>query len=952
MPRSHAAFRRVLLLLLLLLLLSLPCAYAKCFTLNLYDLQGDGFDGSWLSFKSDETGIVTENYIGFSFTSGASYAVPIPICFGCGCFTGSASASSNDADHSWALTPLPGESVVLPATLPPTTYGSASSEPFCPISATCVSCPPGSFAGDDGLTCAPCPAGTYSAEDSSSGRCDLCPSGTFNPSSSSTSSDVCAECPAGTYAGPGSLHCSVCDAGWYSSFPASSSCDACDVGTFAPAKSSTACDPCTVGHTTYPFSVASYLCVECEKGKHSVEGDTSAECVPCEPGTVSLPGRGACEVRGGCGFIYNMTYLEIAVEEASQTNCHLIRLTSGGSPDKHWNDGTSRWNGGTINIAGHTETPLQIECADLEDRRDEETFERWDWWDSWGGSTICTIEGFLGAGFRLMYVDFNVKLSVTGLLFKSGELASDDTGGWGGAGMVVCDSAQVTIKNSVFMSCVCGSVEGSGCSGGALGIADDATVTLVAVSFFNNKAYMTDSFNIGGTGGAIFMKTRASGTFTRCRFSNNWAGRRDVVRADGADGGALAMTAFSSATLEDSYFYSNRAGGRGGGVFVSQSTLTVVDTVFSDCPSPKCELNKVGNPEVLWNFAAGGESSVGDEVSKNGDDVFVLRSGSLILAEGAMKLEDAYYRNIVMESGAIVLKGCKKSYYGKYTLLNPVDESRECVLDEGGVYVIPDKAQVGPVIPFDAGWPSSEDCDQSDPDFNPCCSFCPPGTFSVGASISCTKCEAGKYSNEDRNACLLCEAGYYSGVGVTFCNFCEDLYTISRPGAVYCEHCPQYMKSDESRTACDCETSLGFVPIPNEDETAELSCTCAPGFMLVAKECIECPVGKYKDIYGIESCKLCDDLTPRSITLNEGSIGPTSCVCPMGFFMSASNDCLRVKEGMNDTASAMSIKVVDLLPGFWRCNNNTSTDVRECMVSKACVGGTSFEHYCREGHEG
>ena len=54
---------------------------------------------------------------------------------------------------------------------------------------------------------------------------------------------------------------------------------------------------------------------------------------------------------------------------------------------------------------------------------------------------------------------------------------------------------------------------------------------------------------------------------------------------------------------------------------------------------------------------------------------------------------------------------------------------------------------------------------------------------------------------------------------------------------------------------------------------------------------------------------------------------------------------------MNSTNFGSTINDIAVLPGYWRISNTTD-DVRECPVSKACVGGVATTKYCREGHEG
>jgi hypothetical protein len=77
-----------------------------------------------------------------------------------------------------------------------------------------------------------------------------------------------------------------------------------------------------------------------------------------------------------------------------------------------------------------------------------------------------------------------------------------------------------------------------------------------------------------------------------------------------------------------------------------------------------------------------------------------------------------------------------------------------------------------------------------------------------------------------------------------------------------------------------------------------------------------------------------------------------ACVCPKGTFLNFGEDnCEDVVVGVNETVNGLTIETLLLLPGYWRQSSRTE-DVRECLVTEACVGGEVASQYCLEGHRG
>jgi hypothetical protein len=134
-----------------------------------------------------------------------------------------------------------------------------------------------------------------------------------------------------------------------------------------------------------------------------------------------------------------------------------------------------------------------------------------------------------------------------------------------------------------------------------------------------------------------------------------------------------------------------------------------------------------------------------------------------------------------------------------------------------------------------------------------------------------------------------------------------------------------------------------------------LSCTCEPGKMLIGESCSVCERGKYKSEPGVQSCELCGSLIKGATTKADGAKSATDCKCDSGSFLVGTGGetkaCDASKEGMNATRFGATLEEVPLLAGFWRISINTS-DIRQCPVAEACVGGADPVEYCREGHDG
>jgi hypothetical protein len=138
-------------------------------------------------------------------------------------------------------------------------------------------CSPGNYISinSNNTTCVNCPVGTYQNL-SDQTACVNCPTGTYQRTTGQTS---CVNCPTGTSSNPGSLFCTPCAAGTFST---GTICKTCAPGTISFSNSSS-CTPCAAG--TYSFQ---NTCINCSSGLGSLSGSTS--CTPCAAGTFASNG--------------------------------------------------------------------------------------------------------------------------------------------------------------------------------------------------------------------------------------------------------------------------------------------------------------------------------------------------------------------------------------------------------------------------------------------------------------------------------------------------------------------------------------------------------------------------------------------------------------------------------------------------------------------------------------
>lgn len=164
---------------------------------------------------------------------------------------------------------------------------------FCPIGkiangdvprlfSTCIPCEPGTFALLGDANCTACPPGRSDEDRDPATLCTDCAVGKATDKEGTIS---CTGCSRGEEAKPGSLHCSLCQAGRYDQdLDARSYCMKCPKATFSDQDGATSCTQCPPGKYSRQGALTSIeQCRDCPPGQWSF--GSAVSCTDCEPGT-------------------------------------------------------------------------------------------------------------------------------------------------------------------------------------------------------------------------------------------------------------------------------------------------------------------------------------------------------------------------------------------------------------------------------------------------------------------------------------------------------------------------------------------------------------------------------------------------------------------------------------------------------------------------------------------
>jgi hypothetical protein len=177
---------------------------------------------------------------------------------------------------------------------------------------SCEACPIGLFSKDAQLPCQACAAGTFSTSKAST-SCTVCPAGKFSESYTGYGRAVCESCPEYSISPVGSqlLTNCTCEPG----YTGLTSCTICEKGTYKGNYGSVACSLCPSGkYSSIRGQTNALACKICPSQTGSDEGAEECECLaglysasvlgalclPCEPGTWKSI-RGNVECTEVCG---------------------------------------------------------------------------------------------------------------------------------------------------------------------------------------------------------------------------------------------------------------------------------------------------------------------------------------------------------------------------------------------------------------------------------------------------------------------------------------------------------------------------------------------------------------------------------------------------------------------------------------------------------------------------
>ena len=189
--------------------------------------------------------------------------------------------------------------------------------------------------------------------------------------------------------------------------------------------------------------------------------------------------------------------------------------------------------------------------------------------------------------------------------------------------------------------------------------------------------------------------------------------------------------------------------------------------------------------------------------------------------------------------------------------------------------------------------------------------------------------------------CAECAAGKYSGGGASPCRDCQRGTYAADRRKDSCDAClPGHFQPHQAQTACQ-SARPGFY-VPSARAAAERPC----------------PEGEFNTQGGQSTCDRCyDDLGygPAYTTSGPGATRCDRCR-PQHFMDPTGRVCLSCDpDKMNCTLAGLSVRNLDILPGFFRMSPFVSDTARikPCKYQAACTGGNvTGDASCDAGYRG
>ena len=148
-----------------------------------------------------------------------------------------------------------------------------------------------------------------------------------------------------------------------------------------------------------------------------------------------------------------------------------------------------------------------------------------------------------------------------------------------------------------------------------------------------------------------------------------------------------------------------------------------------------------------------------------------------------------------------------------------------------------------------------------------------------------------------------------------------------------------------------------------QGQEGQLECQAArPGYQVPSARAatqIPCPTGEFNTQSGQNGCNRCyDDRNDYGPAYTTSGPGSTRCdQCQPHYFMDASGSiCLECDlNKMNCTLAGLSVRTLDILPGFFRMGPSVSDTalIKPCKYQAACTGGNvTGDASCDTGYQG
>jgi hypothetical protein len=203
--------------------------------------------------------------------------------------------------------------------------------------------------------------------------------------------------------------------------------------------------------------------------------------------------------------------------------------------------------------------------------------------------------------------------------------------------------------------------------------------------------------------------------------------------------------------------------------------------------------------------------------------------------------------------------------------------------------------------------------------------------------------------------------GPAAGLGCFDCGRGKFISTQGATSETQCSLCPIGKSSPATGLPSSCEScQLGrYAPAEGYAQCA----ICDPGTACEeeATEMQSCGAGSFSGA-GAGTCTICgptaiapDPSTPFCLACDANQVSNanrTECVCQQGFYTGLNaNEATPVPKGVSPDTPGLTLQTLDLLPGHYRTNSN-STEILPCLNEDHCVGGSDPSSYCAEGYTG